>query len=228
MSSIAVQNNFNGDKFRHLLDEIEMWWRINDPKFYATLNPGLPVEELSHAESVFGFPLPQELKMLYSLHNGQHRKSFADRAALPGITSMIWPGDWMPMARVIEEWTLKNEIFGRDDDFSHLPPEFGGKLNWWNRRWIPFIDIVGLDLLCLDTLGSFGGKPGQIIQFIHNENCREIRYPNLYMWLLTTLRLLQAPNMLDEEGDFDIWRPEVKKITKELNPGYPWYFPPDE
>src|SRR5438105_13883403 len=115
--------------------------------------------------------------MLYSLHNGQHREFLADQAALPGITSMIWPGDWIPMARVIEEWTLNNEIFDRDDDFSHLPPEFGGRSNWWNDRWIPFIDIVGLDLLCLDTLGSFGGKPGPIIQFIPYENCQEVQYP---------------------------------------------------
>lgn len=55
--------------------------------------------------------------------------------------------------------------------------------NWWNAKWIPLFHNGGGDYICYDCEGTFTGNAGQIIEFWHADNDRNIIAPNLEAFL---------------------------------------------
>jgi cell wall assembly regulator SMI1 len=70
---------------------------------------------------------------------------------------------------------------------------------WWNVGWFPVLHGPSGDYLCVDSVGTFGGAPGQLIEFVHNDASRNIIAPSLSAWLESYCDLLDA-DLLDHDG----------------------------
>jgi cell wall assembly regulator SMI1 len=51
--------------------------------------------------------------------------------------------------------------------------------NWWNQNWIPIFQNGGGDSICYDLKGIFTQKRGQLIEFWHADNDRNVIAPTL-------------------------------------------------
>src|SRR5262249_742235 len=72
---------------------------------------------------------------------------------------------------------------------------------WWSPRWVPFLDNGGGDHQCIDMGGAFGGVEGQVINFWHDWESRDIEYLSLEKWLETFVASLEAGLWRDVGGD---------------------------
>jgi cell wall assembly regulator SMI1 len=95
--------------------------------------------------------------------------------------------------------------------------EFEGMVNWWNDRWVPFLEGPSGDYLCVDMAAVFNGRPGQLVDFVHNDRSRAIVAPDLDTWLESYSRLL-ADDLLDDCG---LVKGEPEYVWIRGVPGYP-------
>ena len=70
---------------------------------------------------------------------------------------------------------------------------------WWHDQWIPFLDDRSTNYLCIDCAGCFGGQPGQIVEFWHEDGFRTIRHASFEAWLSTFVEGLEL-GLFDQEG----------------------------
>jgi hypothetical protein len=57
--------------------------------------------------------------------------------------------------------------------------DFANWLDWWSKAWVPLGADASGNALCVDTAGLFGGAPGQVLIFMHDESARRIVAPSL-------------------------------------------------
>jgi cell wall assembly regulator SMI1 len=60
-----------------------------------------------------------------------------------------------------------------DSDF---PP------GWWERSWVPFLHNGAGSHLCIDTAGTDGNPPGQLVEFWNRDHDRPVVSPSLEHW----------------------------------------------
>jgi cell wall assembly regulator SMI1 len=170
-------------EMRDLLGRLESLFAKKRPEFLANFYPGVTSGELDRFEKEIGFAVGPQFRELYLWRNGHQRDGlgcFQNYYAL------------MPLALVLEQHQGLNHLL--DDDGIAF-----GQLNWWNKKWIPFLEGPSGDHLCLDLAGAFGGVPGQIVEYVITDAAREIVAPDLASWLNSYCNLLEA-DQLDEDG----------------------------
>lgn len=182
------------------LIRLEALLRDKRPDYLATFHPGASETEIAAAEAAVGFPIDEELKTLYRWRNGHPRD---------GVGCFQNYMTLMPIAQMQATQRALSSLLNAG--------EFHGMTNWWHARWLPFLEGPSGDYLCVDMAGTFGGRPGQLIDFVHNDPTRTIVAPNLASWLECYADLLAA-DLLDENGSVGgatefVW-------VREL-PGYP-------
>lgn len=141
--------------------------------FYETLLPGLSLTEINSLESKLGVELPKEFKLFYQWKNGHSDNQY----------QCLWYNrNLMNTEVMFETWTYMNELL-----------ELGEfeETNWWSALWIPFAENGGGDHYVLDLAGSFGGKPGQVIEFWHDDPDRNIYFPSFSKWLETIILAIE-------------------------------------
>lgn len=108
--------------------------------------------------------LPKEYVEFLKIHNG----------ASPAFNIAGW--EPLPVARSIKTWNLLNGMVGHD--FKDNKPRAGhGVANdWWNPNWMPIFETAWGDNLCIDFAPASGGKIGQIIEFVHDDGDRRVKY----------------------------------------------------
>lgn len=183
---------------RNLIDRLDKWLRENRPDFYAELLPGLDDAQLAEFEATVGLPLPEDFKLFYKWKNGQPHTSHNE-------LFHVWI--LMSVKNIIDTCQMMNELL-EGGDFH--------KNNWWNVRWLPFLERCTGDHWCLDFEGSFGGKPGQIIEFWHDWDSRDILCPDFYKWLEELVLYFERGLYSEEDSDLELWDYMAANI-----PGYP-------
>jgi cell wall assembly regulator SMI1 len=188
------------------LVRLDNWLRTNRPRYYQQLLPGRTAEELQAFEDSLGFGLSQSLKELYQWRNGQP----PDCSEAFQYNRMFQRLEDAAESRAILNGLLESGGFDRE--------------NWWNRKWVPFLQHYGGDLLCVDMDGSFGGKPGQVLYFYHDSEDRIIEFPSLEKWLGSFVLTLEAGMWEENEYGFQPKDDDqVMALAKRRNPGYPIY-----
>jgi cell wall assembly regulator SMI1 len=135
------------------------------------LQPGARDEELQSVENQLGVTLPEEMKALYRIHNGQ--------AWNVGVNSFVRNLTLSPLDQVKENWTFLQEEFDPDE----MEPEIEDdaiKPVLWNCKWIPIAENGGGDYLCLDTDPSGSGTVGQVLYFWHDWGHRSVEAKGLF------------------------------------------------
>jgi len=173
-----------------------------------------------------------------SLQPGADKKAIArlSRALddVPGAATLLdlyrWKGGQTdPLAPSLREnytWLSIPELFEAKDMLDDMAK--GGEwddegetwISWWVPGWVPFFER-GSDLYLVDTVGSFGGKPGQILEFLHDSEDRQIVAPSFDAWLRVWVDSLEA-NLwtVDDTGFIDAADALDRFVAKRL-PGYP-------
>ncbi|MEW6279367.1 MAG: SMI1/KNR4 family protein [Candidatus Eremiobacterota bacterium] len=189
-----------------LLQRLDAFWRKNRPAHYRTLRKPASPAALASLEEELGFSLPPTFKVLYGWKNGETgncEERFQDNYS------------WMPLEDVAGAYDMLCDVLGE--------PALTAS-NWWNPLWVPFLENGAGDYLCLDLDGSFGGVQGQVLEFWHDEEWRDVRYPSLDAWLEVFVVSLEGGgwHLEDECGFFP--RPRSKVFRESLAavcPGYP-------
>ncbi len=193
---------------KKILKRLEFWLLKERPHYFERLNLGASKNKIIEFEETLGISLPSDFLEWYHWRDGQEDfEEFDERH------------QFMTLDEIAFEWEEMNEdLYDESDD----PP-------WWDPKWIPFMSGKSGNHLCLDMKGSFGGKPGQLIYFIHDHPRRPIIAPDLYSWIGCLVKGFEE-GMWSYEGEpaIDGWRcfgpiDEVKWecFMKEEIPGYP-------
>ncbi|HMA36631.1 MAG TPA: SMI1/KNR4 family protein [Chloroflexia bacterium] len=184
---------------------LDSWLHRQRPDYYARLQPGLGAAAWPALEAALGLTLPADFQAFYAWRNGQ---------AAAHTDSFVYNFMLMDAADIQSATTLLNELLA------------GGEFeqpNWWQTGWIPFLSNGGGDHYCLDLVGSFGGRPGQVLRFYHDWECRDIEYPHFAAWLETVVTAFERGLFADDRryGMQPLDDAVVDALQRELNPGYP-------
>jgi cell wall assembly regulator SMI1 len=188
-----IENTLN------LLARLDGWLRTNRPEYYAKLLPGLSAAEVDDFEQKLGVQLPIEFKLFYQWKNGDTEQN-----------AFIANYYLISLSDALDDFKMMNDMM-RVGEFE--------RDNWWNTLWIPFVRNWGGDTWCIDLAGSFDGVQGQIIQFWHDDEYREILCRSFYKWLETIVVAYESRKswLSGEDDKYDTF----KEFWKERNSGYP-------
>ncbi|MGY8767830.1 MAG: SMI1/KNR4 family protein [Pirellulales bacterium] len=138
--------------------KIEIWLSHHFPGGLSNLGNPATESEIETLEQSLQQELPEELKQLLCLHNGESPNE-------------IWLlGDWslLPIKYIIEAWTDEMKMLEK------LEPDLFTKQCLWNPRWIPFAYDGSGGYLCIDLDPSDKGFLGQVIQTSSDGFCKRV------------------------------------------------------
>lgn len=183
------------------LAQFDALLRAGRPAFYARLRPGASDEALASAEAALGAPLPPAFRAFYRWRDVQG------------------PGFYTPWLENLTVLPLRAGVQASQTLTGLLQAGAFDLANWWHPRWLPSLDDGAGNHLCLDLAGSFTGRPGQIIEFWHDDAARPVVAPDFATWLGAYVRLL-AEALAEAGGDDGAlelyWQSDL--------PGYPLRF----
>lgn len=187
---------------RDAIERLDRWLAENRPEYYKQLNPGATDEEVADLEKSLGSTLPEEFKAFLKWRNGQGRRNFK---------SFYYNYQLMDAKEIAGTVQGLNDLLAAGDF---------DQVNWWSPQWVPFLRNGGGDNYCIDMGGSFGGTKGQVLEFNHDYESREIHNASFADWLETTVQALEKGFLVDDEYG---WQPteEFDGLAVDLNPGYP-------
>ena len=118
---------------------------------------------VAQTEAALGFSLPDDVRALYELADGQ-----ADGPSLLNAFSL------MSLAEMVEAAAFLNDFFPdgyneENPDHAPIEPDAGIKPTWWSPYWVPLMTNDGGDYYCADLDPADGGTVGQIIAYFHDE-----------------------------------------------------------
>jgi cell wall assembly regulator SMI1 len=143
------------------------------PEYYAQLQPGLSNEQIQALQEKHNITLPEDLIELYKWKNGQQNDCYE---------AFVNNSMFIPLESALETAVDNTEMIGLDFEIE----------NWWHKDWIPVFNNGGGDLICYDMGGIFTNNPGQLIEFWHEDNDRNIIAPSLITFLEALITYYKA------------------------------------
>lgn len=159
-----------------LSETIQRHWRQivdlvteNQPECGEDLYSGAPGQYLAHLEWYVQQPLPEELRALYRLNNGQGR--LGQGFSVKMFSGGLFEGHYfLPLGGVAQIWQRLA---------SH--PE---RRRQGSNHWIPFArDQQGTSVLCIDMNERTRDLPGRVIEVSVDTGAVEVLAPNLISYL---------------------------------------------
>lgn len=133
------------------------------PGFYEKLQPGLTDQEIKALQEQYDVELPEDVIALYKWKNGQQNDCYE---------AFINNSMFMPLEEVLESSAELSSMIGYDFEIE----------NWWHKDWLPLFHNGGGDHTCYDMAGLFTGNAGQLIEFWHADNDRNVIAPSLVVF----------------------------------------------
>lgn len=181
-----------------LIERLDNWLRLNRPDYYLHLLPGATDSEINKVEEALGVQLPASFKAFLKWKNGQDDDTkFLENYSLVSCNGIL--ALWNSLNSWQEDGTFEVE-------------------NWWSRYWVPFLyDFTG-NHVCIDTKGFLNGKPGQVIDYWHDEYSRDIIHESFYKWLETVVLAMESGTIYyGQDGEYS----DYLDFRARINPGYP-------
>lgn len=148
------------------LHRIAQWVRRNSPEGAPMFCGPASEQDIASAEQLLGMALPDSVRSLYTLANGQPD----DAARLLDAFAL------MPLTEVVDAAAFLNDFFPGGVNEEHpacaMDTDAGIQPMWWNPRWIPVMTNGSGDYYCVDLAPAGGGTPGQLIGYFHDETFR--------------------------------------------------------
>ncbi|MCI0701284.1 MAG: SMI1/KNR4 family protein, partial [Planctomycetia bacterium] len=164
-----------------LVARFDAWLSRNRPAYYAQLLPGLTDQEWASFEQRLGVRLPDGFRVLYQWRNG----SWEDES----IQNNRY---WMPSEAIISTKELMDGMIG-----------FDFEPGWWESAWVPFLANGAGSHLCIDTVGTDRGQPGQLVEFWNRDHDRPVVSPSIEHWLHDFVTSLERDRWEEIECGFE-------------------------
>ncbi|MEW4369685.1 SMI1/KNR4 family protein [Paenibacillus kandeliae] len=137
------------------------------------LRQGATFEQFVQLEQTLAVSLPEPMKQLYSIHDGQE-ETLDINILLRNLT-------FLSVQRIIETWQFLQEEF--DPDGWEPDAGDGVKPFLWNPRWIPFATNGAGDYVCIDTDPAADGVQGQVLYFWHDWESRTVEANDFFQFV---------------------------------------------
>ncbi|WP_177765606.1 SMI1/KNR4 family protein [Flavobacterium sp. I3-2] len=155
------------------------------PEYYSELNAPLNDSQLNKLEEYYKIVIPKDLRTLYKWKNGQNsncHKAFVNNSC------------FIPLEQALFDASELTEMIGFDFEIE----------NWWNENWIPIFQNGGGDSICYDLKGIFTEQQGQLIEYWHVDNDRNVIAPTLEMFLEKIIEMYEKNRFQVTDQYFDI------------------------
>lgn len=155
---------------KELINTLDRWLQENRPAYYESLRPAWGNEQFEQIQKLSETELPQSFRILYGWKGGQS-----------ALTSESLYHSWryLQFEEIRIPYQSYNELYEMG--------EFQQK-DWWNPKWIPFLENENGVLMCVDLAGSFEGQQGQLVTFIADDPARTIEFPSLEEFITSLLK----------------------------------------
>lgn len=155
------------------------------------VRPPATEAEIAELERVVGKPLPEDLKALYRISNGQQKSFGHPKPKGRHVVPLFGQYDFLSTQDAIRAYNSWNVIYTQDaDDFDENyngPITVRGKdpvyREYWRPGWLPISVDGGGNSYAVDLSPAPGGTVGQIILLGPDEDQRRVLAPSLLAWL---------------------------------------------
>ena len=134
------------------------------PELHASLNPPAAEADINRLETTTGLTLPDELKQLYRLHNGES-----------GDAGLFFGLPFISIDEAIAEWKVWESLSGStatlDSNIISVPANHI-KEQYVNTRYLPISKDYGGNNIGIDLDPGPDGISGQVINFGRDEDTR--------------------------------------------------------
>lgn len=132
------------------------------------LNNPATQEEITALENIIGVVLPEDIKKLYLIANGQDD---LQRNCLP----LLGEGyHFMSLSSISSRWLMLKEQYEEEVGFGELFNIQGAVYGYnWTPHWIPIGHFASGDLIFIDYKPTPAGKVGQIVEYISDNAQRD-------------------------------------------------------
>ena len=182
-----------------VIARLDAWMKENHPG-YEEWEPGASGDEIAELEKALATTLPAGLRLLLEW-----------RSTVPLIFNQETM-DCSTIAAHFEDMGAMADVDEWDDP------------NHWHKGWFAF-STDGGDCLVIDPLGSFGGSPGQVLDFDHEGGDEKtIVAPDFDSWLTAFVHALDAGVFVYNEEDEDVSEADGRSfdaVIAQRCPGYP-------
>ncbi|WP_264741247.1 SMI1/KNR4 family protein [Cytobacillus firmus] len=188
---------------KKLWSEFEHWLELNCPETVESFNEPATKAEIAKAEQKMRVKLPNSLKELLLIHNGQRNEYPEQRFEYLGA---IGNYDLLTLDEIVYTWETMKELLDNKtfEDFEEVvavgPVKKGA---WWNPRWISIATNGMGDDICIDLDPAEGGTEGQIITFWHDWEERKVISRSLEEWFGEITKCLEdgTYKLIEEDGE---------------------------
>lgn len=176
----------------------------------ATLNPPATEAQIAAAEARIGYRLPDDLRALYRIGNGQQDPD-AYVARHPGaIVAFLFGNDFISLERALSEYQTWQEIYdemGPQADTVTVRAGDPVHRYYWHPGWFPFASDWGGNSYAVDLSPAPGGTYGQVIVIGRDEDERRVIASSITAFLADAA--VRRPPITQRDGpwiDFDMER----------------------
>ncbi|MCC9062795.1 SMI1/KNR4 family protein [Flavobacterium piscisymbiosum] len=155
------------------------------PEYYQELKPSLSDLEIQNLEVQYKIQLPDDLKTLYKWKNGQNQNCYE---------SFVNNSMFLSLEDILSTAAELTSMIGSDFEIE----------NWWNENWMPVFHNGGGDYICFDCEGTFTGNAGQVIEYWHADEDRNVIAPNLIAFISQIVKYYETTNSQDFDEYFEI------------------------
>ncbi|MEB2266117.1 SMI1/KNR4 family protein [Priestia megaterium] len=197
---INIENDYLlfGSEFeiKHLWDRYVKWLKINCPEALNTLKSGADKKDISKTEEELGVELPESLRDLLSIHDGQVDEGI-------GVIGNYY---LLSLDEILYTQSTMKELLDNGDFEDFEPIEAIGPVKrdfWWNPKWISIATNGFGDDICIDLDPDIGGNVGQIITFWHDWEERKVIAKSLEEWFEEVLVKLEngTYRLIEDQGE---------------------------
>ena len=143
-----------------IIQKLDQYLLTSRPEFYLELNEPLDDSQLNKLQEYYKIEIPKDLRKLYKWKNGQKPNCY---------DAFVNNSMFIPLHQALFDASELTSMIGLDFEIQ----------NWWNKNWIPIFQNGGGDSICYDLKGIFTDNKGQLIEFWHADNDRNVIAPSL-------------------------------------------------
>jgi cell wall assembly regulator SMI1 len=148
-----------------IIKKIDRWLQVNRPVYYAALREPWTTQQFEQIQTLSVIELPALFRALYRWKGGQS-----------ALVSENLYDNWRYLQ--FEEIRIHYQSYNELYEMGEYQQE-----DWWNPKWVPFLENENGVLMCVDLVGRFEGQPGQLVTFIADDPARTIEFPSLEEFL---------------------------------------------
>lgn len=163
------------------------------------LDPPATEADLAAVESRLGRRLPEDVRALYLLHDGQHQYSFQDQRVAFGL---FGEGNLLPLASVVAKWDgyARASATPGPDVGATSDPEGFIRDRYFDLGWVPLAHDGGGNFIGVDLAPGPNGTVGQVITYGRDDTDHHVIAPSVLSYLEQLVALLDAGYAEPGEG----------------------------